>query len=130
MTLPVECGGLGSLPASPSVPTEKTDGPAALIQRLEAENARLRTALEPFAAYSQEMDAYAAFHRGQSLPDSKVLAYGQTEMNTCAALVVGHFRDADAVFAGRARGWSGFYRSTLRARASNSASPGLDGEEG
>lgn len=74
-----------------------------------------REALEPFAAYSQQMDKYAVLHRGKHLPDSKVLAYSETEMGTCAALVVGHFRDADAVFGRKAGGWTGLYRSTIRA---------------
>lgn len=85
-----------------------------LVKRQAERIERLEKALEPFAAYMQQMDAYAVLHRGKHLPDDKVLAYSQTEMGTCAALVIGHFRDADAVFGKRAPGWSGLYRTKLR----------------
>lgn len=91
----------------------------ALAARVEA----LETALAPFASYMNAMDAYATFHRGQHLTDSKVLAYSQTEMGTCGALVIGHFRDAQHVMDGRdLPGWGGLYRTKLRARASEAQS--------
>lgn len=85
------------------------DGDLARIAELEA-------ALAPFAAYMRAMDAYATLHRGKHLPDSKILAYSQTEMGTCGALCVGHFRDAKHVMADQPLpGWSGQYRSPVRA---------------
>lgn len=81
------------------------------LQYLDA----LEASLVPFASYMDAMDAYASLHRGQHLPDNKVLAYSQTETGTSGALVVGHFRDAQYVVCGLPNGgWSGIYRSKVR----------------
>lgn len=54
----------------------------------------LAMALEPFATYFKQMEAYGVFHRGKMLPDEKVMAYSQTEMGTSAAITIGDFRRA------------------------------------
>ncbi len=87
-----------------------TPSPELTAEGRDTEVARLRAALEPFAAMGRVLEKRAAITFGRNPSDSEVLFQSSGEAGM-GILCMGHFRDAAALLP-NAPGWSGFYRST------------------